>query len=143
MSGKKRKKHDYQRPEFYLIALTILLWIAFLFKVFKQNTPPELPENNQEIKLYTKPPESFKLKKQHNAASKQSEEKQSKTNKVAIEALREALEKIKPTKNVIMRGQTLTLIQAIEPNKKANTGLIINQEKLEKINADYINALRN
>ena len=143
MSKKKREKQYYQRPEFYIIALTVLLWVAFLFKVFKQNTTPEPPENKP-LKLSTKAPEPLKLKSQRNATHKQLEKRQNKLEQAAIEALGKSLEKVKPvTKNVIIRGDALTLIQATGRNNKANVKLIINRENLKSLNADYNHALKN
>jgi hypothetical protein len=142
MSEKKREKQYYQQPGFYLIALTVLLWVAFLFKVFKQNTPPEPPENKP-LKLSTKAPEPLKIKSQGNATHKQLEKRQTKPEQAAIEALRKSLEKVKPAKNVIIRGEALTLIQATGRNNKSNVKLIINRENLKSLNADYNHALKN
>ncbi len=144
MSDTKKKTAItfYLRPEFILMVLTALLWLAFLVKVFIQAKDPATAENNSNKVSSKITNDVFQTKSPDNQDNNPLQNKQLHPEETEIEALRESLDKVKPADNLIIRGKTMRVTQTNGRNKMPAAELIINQENLKNINADYKNALK-
>ena len=152
MSNKKTPRNKYyKRPEFYLIVLTTLLWLAFLYKVIiheKHNHVVEAPidlKKKPKTSLEKTPNKLLKIQSRDKAnkspplgIDKKTEGNQEQT---VLEALNESLDKTKPADNHIIRGETLTLIHKSGRNANAVTELVIDNKNLKRLNDEYMKAL--
>ena len=165
MSNKQKKSGItlIQRPEFFLVVITAFLWLAFLAKIAMQQdaiTTPDTSRNKPAGSAQQKTTDpnirntGEKNKTQTSlttgrqpAGAGRNRNRLNKPNDAYIEAIRESLDKAKPTQNRIIRGATNpVMIDKISPDTGNKPTLQIEQlindkNQLDNLNADYRKAL--
>lgn len=155
-NSSKHGRKLYKRPEFILLLLTGLLWIAFLFKVlFFPDTQLEpvssiAPQENPASTTKTSPEEAIKLQStQARSRNKLSTEQISaREEQEYIEALRESFDQVKPGKNnQIIRGEFISVTelpsQKIQKDEHKQIQILVDDKfEMDSLNAEYRRALR-
>ncbi len=163
----KTGKMQFLRPEFFLVLITALLWLAFLAKIVfhrhgatqadarsgetTESIQKKTAKNRSEHVVQTTGVQTGSNNPQapSRARSRNRNNKAEDANDAYIEAIRESLDKSKPPENRIIRAATRpVIIEKLSPESSNEQTQQIKQfisdpKNLDSLNVDFLKAVTN